>query len=101
MLLLYLFIQIPWVQNKLIQKATLTLSTNLGTEVKVGKVGFTLFNRLDLQDLLIRDQQKDTLLYTHTLKLRISEIFFSTSSPIIKYIGLEGSKIYLHRNTEQ
>ena len=100
-LLLYLFIQIPWVQNKLIQKATQTLSSSLNTEVKVGKVGFALFNRLDLQDVLIRDQQKDTLVYTHTLKLRISDIFFSTTTPIIKYIGLEGTKIHLHRNTEQ
>ncbi len=99
-LLLYLFIQIPWVQNKLVQKATQSLSSNLGTEVKVGKVGFTLFNSLDLQDVLIRDQQKDTLVYTHTLKLRISDIFFSTTAPVIKYIGLERSKIYLHRTSE-
>lgn len=100
-LLLYLFIQIPWVQNKLVQKATQSLSSTLGTDVKVGKVGFTLFNSLDLQDILIRDQHQDTLLYTHILKLRISDIFFSTSSPVIKYIGLERSKVYLHRNSEQ
>ena len=98
-LLMYLFIQIPWVQNKLVQKATQSLSSNLGTEVKVGKVSFTLFNSVDLQEILIRDQQKDTLLYTHTLKLRISDIFFSASTPTIKYIGLEGAKIYLHRKT--
>jgi len=84
----------------LVQKATQSLSSNLGTEVKVGKVGFTLFNSLDLQDVLIRDQQKDTLVYTHTLKLRISDIFFSTTAPVIKYIGLERSKIYLHRTSE-
>ena len=100
-LLLYLFIQIPWVQNKLVQKATQSLSSSLGTEVKVGKVGFTLFNSIDLQEILIRDQQKDTLVYTHTLKLRISDIFFSTSQPIIKYIGLEGTKVYLHRTSPQ
>ncbi|NCV63029.1 MAG: hypothetical protein EBW49_03695, partial [Betaproteobacteria bacterium] len=50
--------------------------------------------------MLIRDQQKDTLVYTHTLKLRISDIFFSTTAPVIKYIGLERSKIYLHRTSE-
>ena len=100
-LLLYLFIQIPWVQNKLVQKATLSLSKSLGTEVKVGKVGFTLFNSIDLQEILIRDQQKDTLLYTHSLKLRIADIFFSKTKPTIKYIGLEGTKIYLHRSTEK
>lgn len=101
LLLLYLFIQIPWVQNKLVQKATQSLSTSLGTEVKVGKVGFTLFNSIDLQEILIRDQQKDTLLYTHSLKLRISDILFSSSRSTIKYIGLEGAKVYLHRKTEK
>ena len=100
-LLLYLFIQIPWVQNKLVQKATISLSSTLGTEVKVGKVGFTLFNSVDLQEILIRDHQKDTLLYTHSLKLRISDIFFSSGRPTIKYIGLEGTKIYLHRQSEK
>ena len=101
LLLLYLFIQIPWVQNRLVQKATQSLSTSLGTEVTVGKVGFTLFNSIDLQEILIKDQQKDTLLYTHSLKLRIADIFFSSSKPTIKYIGLEGAKIYLHRSTER
>ena len=100
-LLLYLFIQIPWVQNKLVQKVTNSLSSTLGTEVKVGKVSFTLFNSVDLQKILIRDQQKDTLLYTHSLKLRISDLFFSSGNPIIKYIGLEGTKIYLHRKSEK
>ena len=101
LLLLYLFIQIPWVQNRLVQKATQSLSKSLGTEVTVGKVGFTLFNSIDLQEILIKDQQKDSLLYTHSLKLRITDIFFSSSKPTIKYIGLEGAKIYLHRSTER
>ncbi len=100
-LLLYLFIQIPWVQNKLVQKATQSISSSLGTEVKVGKVGFTLFNSIDLHEMLIRDQHKDTLVYTHTLKLRISDIFFSSNQPVIKYIGLEGTKVYLHRRSLQ
>ena len=97
LLLSYLLIQVPWIQNKLVQKAANSLSNSLGTEVKVGIVSFSLFNSIDLEKVLIRDQQKDTLLYTHTLKLRITDLFFTKSDPIIKYIGLEGTKVYLHR----
>jgi len=49
--------------------------------------------------LLIRDQQKDTLLFAKTLKLRISDLLFSSKDPVLGYIGLEKAKIYLHRRT--
>ncbi len=101
LLLCYLLVQVPWVQNKLVQKAASTLSNSIGTEVKVGTVSFSLFNSIDLEKVLIRDQRKDTILYTHTLKLRISDLFFTNSDPVIKYIGLEGTQVYLHRKDSQ
>ena len=98
-LLAYLLVQVPWIQNKLIKKAAQSLSANLGTEVQVGHVSFSLFNSIDLDKILIRDQQKDSLLYSNTLKLRISDLLFSSNHPVIKYLGLEGAKIYLHRKS--
>jgi hypothetical protein len=94
-------LQAPVVQNKLVQIASNQLSKNLGTEVKVKKVGFSLFDKLDVEDILVRDQNKDTLLYAHVFKLRISDLVFSSAKPTFKYIGLDHAKIYLHRNTAQ
>ena len=101
LLLSYLLIQVPWVQNKLVQSAASSISKTMGTQVKVGAVSFSLFNSLDLEKVLILDKQNDTLLYTHTLKLRITDLFFTKSDPTIKYIGLEGPQIFLHRKNVQ
>ena len=99
MLMAYLLLFIPAVQNLLVKKAASQLSQQLGTEVKVGHVGFSLFNRLDIEDVLIKDTHKDTILFTKNFKLRLSDLFFSKSDPVIRYIGLEGTKIFLNRTT--
>lgn len=95
----YLLLYIPSVQNKLAQYIAQRFSNTIGTEVKLGKVGFSLFNKLDMENVLIRDQHKDTLLFTKSLKLRITDLLFSDSVPTIRYIGLSGTQIYLHRSS--
>ena len=95
----YLLLLVPWVQNKLITKVANNLSHSLGTEVKVGHVGFSLFNSLDIEEVLLKDEKKDTLLFSKIFKLRLTDLYFSTSDPIIRYIGLEGTRIYLNRTS--
>ena len=36
-------------------------------------------DKLDVEDVLIKDQKKDTLLYAKSFKLRISDLFFSSN----------------------
>ncbi|MEY3687950.1 MAG: hypothetical protein RIR84_791, partial [Bacteroidota bacterium] len=55
-------LKIPFFQQKLINIATDQLSKTIHTEAKIGGVDFSLFNTLNLKDVLIRDEQKDTLL---------------------------------------
>ena len=73
----------------------------MGVVVKIDRVGFSLFDKLDMQGVLIRDQKKDTLLSAKSFKLRISDLVFSSTSPVIKYIGLDGVTVYLNRSTEK
>jgi len=75
------------------------MSQSLGVEFKLEGLSFSLFNRVDIKNVLIRDQQKDTLLFAQTLKLRLSDLLFSKKAPVLGYIGLEKAKIYLHRKT--
>lgn len=100
LLLIYLLLLLPWVQDKLIKKVVVRLSESIGTSVNVGRVGFSLFNRLDLEDVLVKDQKKDTLLFTKVFKLRLTDLFFSNAAPVIRYIGLEETKIYINRKTQ-
>ena len=52
---------------------------------------------MDLDSTLIRDQNKDTLLYAGSMKLRITDWFFLQTKTDLKYIGLENAMINMHR----
>jgi hypothetical protein len=80
---------------------TARISKQIGADVKIDRVSFSLFDKLDMQHILIKDQKKDTLLYANSFKLRISDVVFSSSEPVIKYIGLDGAIIYLNRTSEK
>ena len=97
-LLAYLLLLIPSIQNKIATTLANHFSKAIGTEVKLGQVRFSLFDKLDIQEILVRDQNKDTLLYTSSLKLRLTDLVFSNASPMIKYIGLSDTKINFKRN---
>ena len=97
LLLSYLLLLLPFVQEKIGQRIAANFSQSLGTEFKLEGLSFSLLNRVDIKNVLIRDQQKDTLLFAQTLKLRVSDLIFSSKDPVLGYIGLEKAKIYLHR----
>ena len=100
-LLGYILLLIPGVQTYLGGIAASRIAKTLGTEVTVGKVGFSLFDKLDIENVLVKDTHKDTLIFAHSFKLRISDLFFSSNTPTIKYIGLDKATIYIHRETEK
>ena len=99
LLLSYLLLLLPIVQEKIGQRIAAQMSQSLGTEFKLEGLSFSLLNRVDIKNVLIRDQQKDTLLFAQTLKLRLSDLIFSSKAPTLGYIGLEKAKIYLHRKS--
>ncbi|MDB5225868.1 MAG: hypothetical protein JWN78_61, partial [Bacteroidota bacterium] len=53
---------------------------------------------MNLEKTLIRDRQKDTLLYAGNLKLRITDWFFLKDTIELKYIGLEDALIKQQRS---
>ena len=95
----YLLLLLPSVQDKIGQRIASNLSKTLGTDVQLDGLSFSLFNKLDIKNILVKDQQKDTLLFAQTLKLRVTDLLFSNNNPVIGYIGLEKASIYLHRKS--
>lgn len=77
--------------------ATEKLSKELGAEVSIRRVNISLFNSLNMEGTLVRDRQKDTLLYAGALKVRITDWFFLKDKAVLKYIGLENAVIKLQR----
>ncbi|MDR0794162.1 MAG: hypothetical protein LBE82_12715, partial [Chitinophagaceae bacterium] len=92
-LLVWLLIQTEPVQNFLVKRVTAHLSKELKTEVSIRHVSFSLFNRVNMDGTLIRDREKDTLLYAGTLKVRLTDWFFAKKNIELKYIGLEDAVI--------
>ncbi|RYG00096.1 MAG: hypothetical protein EOO02_15590, partial [Chitinophagaceae bacterium] len=105
MLVLILLILVAWlsiqttpVQNWLVRQVTHSLSKSLGTEVSVKHVDFTLFNKMLLEGTLVKDLNKDTLLYAGTVKVNINDWFFLKDNISLSYIGLEDATINLSRS---
>jgi|GEM_PF-61699 len=97
LLLIIVALQTEPVQNWLVHMASNKLSKELGTEVSIKHVSFGFFNRANLEGTLIRDKQKDTLLYAGQLKLRITDWFFAKDNIELKFIGLEDANIKMYR----
>ena len=60
--LAYLLLFLPPVQERLCHEGEKALGEFLNTEVNIGSVSVSPFNQLELKDVLVYDQQGDSLL---------------------------------------
>ena len=97
LLVLWLLIQIPFVQQTAADYAAYRLGKRLGTKVQIGGFRVGLLNRFSLQNVLVKDVQGDTLLFAGGLKLAISDWFIGKDTIRISYIGLKDTHIRLQR----
>ncbi|MBI5011002.1 MAG: hypothetical protein HZB98_15415, partial [Bacteroidia bacterium] len=63
LLTLFLVLQIPDVQTYIIHKISVRISREFKSTIQVGSIEYKFFNRLIINDLLIKDQNNDTLIY--------------------------------------
>ncbi len=88
------------VQNYIAQKITASISKKIGAEVSLKKVSISPFNKLNIEGVLIRDQNKDTLLFANLCKIRITDWFFLKENVTLSYIGIEDAVIKTNRKTK-
>lgn len=93
----YITIQLPVVQQELTSRLANYLSQELNTEVKLTRIRFNLFNKLSLQELLLKDRQGDTLAHIGELQLSTSDFFFLHDSVSIDQIVLANTQINIKR----
>ena len=94
---LWLLVQSTLVQNWLVSRVTSQLSKELKTEINVRHVDFALFNKMLIQGLLVKDKNRDTLLYAGEASVRITDWFFLKDKAELQYIGLKEANIQLKR----
>ncbi|HEX4372603.1 MAG TPA: hypothetical protein VHZ50_04770 [Puia sp.] len=94
----WFLIQTSPVQTWLLSKVTNEFSKQLHTTVSIRHVDFALFDKAILEDVLVEDQHKDTILYAGNLKVLITDWFFLKDSAQINYLGLSNATIKLQRS---
>lgn len=63
LLLISIAIQVPFVQNAIVQRVVDFAETKIGTPVSLDRISIGFPKRVVLQGLFVEDQQRDTLLY--------------------------------------
>jgi len=92
---LYLVFRSPTVQSWLVSKATTYLSTELNTKVHIGNIDISWFMDVVLDDLLIEDQYKHTLVKSSAVRIDISKIDIKRRHLKIDKVSLDNAEINL------
>jgi translocation and assembly module TamB len=93
-----LAIQIPAVQNKLVQKAITFLETKIGTEVRLAHISISFPKTIVLDGLYLEDQSKDTLLYAGKLSIN-TDLWALTQKRIqLNDLSLDSLAGFISRN---
>lgn len=98
---LWLFLQLPFVQNYMSRQTARWLSEELNTKVEIGSFRFLLFNQWNLKEVYIEDPLQDTLLYAGEISLILQN---GLPGLLRKHITIEGIhlkevRFFLRRDT--
>lgn len=77
---LYLLLQTAEVQTFLVKRITNHFSAQLKSTISIGSIEFKFFNKLSINDLLIKDQNNDTLLYSKEIVAGVKRLDFRNKS---------------------
>jgi hypothetical protein len=97
---LYLLLQTAEIQTFLVKRITNHFSAQLKSTISVGSIDFKFFNRLSINDLLIKDQNNDTLLYSKEIVAGVRRMDFKNKSFRLGKISLIKPVIALITDTK-
>ena len=89
-------IQIPTIQNKIVQYATSFVGNKTHTKVEISNVSISFPKSVVISGLYMEDLNKDTLLYAGKAKLNIALYGLLSSKINISSIALENATVKLH-----
>ncbi len=95
--ILYTILRTSAVQTFLAHKAASYLSKELNTEIKVGGVDITFYLNIVLEDLSVKDQHNNLLLYTKRFKINIHKLKYKKHKIKIDKITLENANIAIKK----
>lgn len=90
LILVWILIQLPPVQNFARKKAVSYLQNKIHTQVEIGKLSLDFPTAVSLQNVFLEDQEGDTLLYGDKIKVDISMLRLLVSKVNIREVSLDG-----------
>lgn len=97
---LYIVMSTPWAQEKLRSIGETELSNLLGTEVRIGSVDFSPFDRIVLGDVVIKDDFKRDALKVDEISLRFELGYFVNERKLaFDYATIDGMEAWLYKPT--
>lgn len=90
-------LNVTYVQNLIVKKVASTLSDKLNTTVSLKHISYHFFDKLEIVDLLVKDQQKDTLLFAGATRVNITDWFFIKNKATLQYVSLDNATVNLSR----
>ena len=98
-LLLIVLMHLPSVQTFLGKEVAETLADKFGTKVEVGKVNLGFFNRIIIDDVMMYDQQGDSLIYASRLSAKIDYMAATQGKISVSSAQIFGLRANLYRQT--
>jgi autotransporter translocation and assembly factor TamB len=99
-LLIVLLLQIPWVQNKVKDKAVTYLEEKIGTEVKIGRIEIGLPKTVIIEGIYLESQQGDTLFAGEKVAVDIGLFKLLSNEVEINSLALTGITANVSRNKQ-
>jgi hypothetical protein len=96
-LLVYVLIQVPAVQNFAKDKVVGYVQGKIKTKVEIGRLSLDFPRRLVLENVYFEDQKKDTLLYGGKIRVDIALFKLLKSEVDLSYLELNGIKANIYR----
>ena len=97
---LSLLLDIPAVQNYVVQKAVRIVSKTLETTVSIDRVDIGLFSKVKIKGFYVEDYQRDTLLYVGKIDAYITGLGIFGGGVVFSRGEISGAKLYLRETPE-
>ena len=92
-------LQNSWVQTRITQRVAKILSTRLNTDISIGRVEISILGKLKLEDILVRDQSSDTLIFSKLATASIDTLRFRKHLLVIDELTFSGNRIKIDRDS--
>jgi len=97
---IFALLSLSSIQTWIAQKAADQFSQKLHTKVSIKKIKISFFNKIEIDELYIEDQTKDTLFFGGKINASFNNYFFLKDTIVINEIGISNARINLFKNKD-